>query len=88
MLTSCCFQLLFGRVYTFYTPKYIFLSLIFVFEVGSTVCAAAPTSTAFIIGRAIAGLGTAGIMSGAVILMVAVIPLEKRPKVSVECIYV
>ena len=80
MLTSCTFQLLFGRVYTFYTPKYVFLTLILIFEIGSTVCAAAPNSTAFIIGRAIAGLGSAGVTSGAIILMISVIPLEKRPK--------
>ena len=80
LLTSCCFQLLFGRIYTFYTPKYIWLSLIGLFEVGSTICAAAPNSTAFIIGRAISGVGAAGIMSGAVILLVETIPLAKRPK--------
>lgn len=82
MLTSCCFQLMFGRIYTFYTPKYVFLVLIVLFEIGSTVCAAAPNSTAFIIGRAIAGMGSAGITSGVIILMVAVVPLEKRPKAS------
>lgn len=80
MLTSCAFQLLFGRVYTFYTPKYVFLILIGLFEVGSALCGAAPNSVAFIVGRAIAGTGTAGIMSGAVVLLVSVVPLSKRPK--------
>ena len=79
MLTSCCFQLLLGRIYTFYTPKYVFLIIIGLFEVGSAVCGAAPNSVSFIIGRAIAGTGSAGIMSGAVILMVEVVPLRKRP---------
>lgn len=55
MLTICCFQLLLGRIYTFYPPKHIFLLLIFVFEVGSALCGAAPSSVAFIVGRAIAG---------------------------------
>ncbi|KAK5129720.1 hypothetical protein LTR08_002931 [Meristemomyces frigidus] len=80
MLTSSCFQLLFGRVYTFYPPKYVFVILIGLFEVGSAICGAAPNSIAFIIGRAIAGVGTAGIMSGAIILMVAAVPLHKRPQ--------
>ena len=79
MLTSCCFQLLLGRVYTFHTPKYVFLIIIALFEIGSAICGAAPNSVAFIIGRAIAGVGSAGIMSGAVILMVEVVPLRKRP---------
>ena len=79
LLTSCCFQLLLGRVYTFYTPKYIYLSIIGLFEVGSAICGAAPNSVGFILGRAIAGVGAAGIMSGSVILMVEVVPLAKRP---------
>ncbi|KAK4544705.1 hypothetical protein LTR36_003954 [Oleoguttula mirabilis] len=79
MLTSSCFQLLLGRVYTFYCPKYVFLTLILIFEIGSAICGAAPNSIVFIIGRAVSGIGSAGIMSGAIILMVATIPLEKRP---------
>ncbi|KAK3649647.1 hypothetical protein LTR56_006830 [Elasticomyces elasticus] len=80
MLTTCCFQLLLGRVYTFYTPKYIFLIMIVVFEIGSAVCGAAPSSIAVIIGRAIQGIGAAGIMAGGIILMVNTIPLDVRPK--------
>ncbi|KAI6893441.1 MFS general substrate transporter [Hortaea werneckii] len=80
MLTASCFQLLFGRIYTFYTPKYVFLLLIGFFEVGSAICGAAPNSVAFIVGRAIAGMGSAGITSGGVILMLSIIPLAKRPK--------
>lgn len=45
----------------------------------STVCGAAPNSKAFIVGRAIAGLGSAGIFSGCVNIMVITIPLHKRP---------
>ncbi|RMY87985.1 hypothetical protein D0861_05081 [Hortaea werneckii] len=80
MLTASCFQLLFGRIYTFYTPKYVFLILIGLFEVGSAICGAAPNSVAFIVGRAITGMGSAGITSGGIILMLSIIPLRKRPK--------
>lgn len=80
MLTASCFQLLFGRIYTFYTPKYVFLILIGLFEVGSAICGAAPNSVAFIVGRAIAGMSSAGITSGGIILMLSIIPLAKRPK--------
>lgn len=79
MLTSCCSQLLIGRIYTFYTPKWVFLTLIAIFEVGSTICGAAPNSVSFIIGRAIAGIGSAGIFSGGMVLMVHTVPLAKRP---------
>ncbi|KAH6680514.1 major facilitator superfamily domain-containing protein [Halenospora varia] len=79
MLTLCAFQLIYGRIYTFYSAKWVLLSSIFVFEVGSAICGAAPSSIAFIIGRAIAGLGSAGIFSGCVIVMVNAVPLHKRP---------
>lgn len=78
LLTACSFQLLLGRVYTFYNPKWVYLVAIGVFEIGSIICAAAQDSTTFIIGRAVAGVGSAGIFSGAIILMVYTIPLQKR----------
>jgi MFS family permease len=34
---------------------------------------------AFIIGRAISGVGAAGLMNGGMVLMINAIPLEKRP---------
>lgn len=79
MLTGCSFQLIMGRVYTFYSPKKVFLSSIAVFEIGSAICGAAPSSIAFIIGRAIAGTGSSGIFSGAIIIIMNLVPLHKRP---------
>ncbi|KZT20495.1 putative MFS multidrug transporter [Neolentinus lepideus HHB14362 ss-1] len=79
MITGCASQLLIGRVYTFYPIKWVFLATIFLFEIGSAICGAAPNSTALIIGRAIAGLGSAGIFSGAIIIMIPIIPLHRRP---------
>jgi MFS family permease len=79
MLTLCAFQLLWGRIYTFWSPKPVFLAAILVFEIGSAVCGAAPNSIAFIVGRSIAGLGSAGIMNGAIIITMHTVPLAKRP---------
>ncbi|KAM7206520.1 putative MFS aflatoxin efflux pump [Naviculisporaceae sp. PSN 640] len=80
LLTNCAFMLLMGKIYTFWSVKLVLLSSILLFEVGSTVCGAAPNSTAFIIGRAIAGLGSAGIMAGVIVTLVYAVPLHKRPK--------
>ena len=79
MLTACSFQLIVGRMYTFYNPKWVFLIAIGIFELGSVVCGAAPNSIAFIIGRAIAGAGASGIFSGAIVIMLNLVPLHKRP---------
>jgi MFS family permease len=79
LITSCATQLTWGRFYTFYSSKAVYLSAIALFEIGSVVCGAAPNSNAFIVGRALAGMGSAGIFSGSVILLAAVVPLGKRP---------
>ncbi|KAF3770926.1 hypothetical protein M406DRAFT_96985 [Cryphonectria parasitica EP155] len=79
MLTNCAFQLSFGKLYTFYSVKTCFLSAIALFEIGSAICGAAPSSTAFIVGRAIAGVGSAGIMSGTITVIVYALPLHRRP---------
>lgn len=78
-LTTAASQLLFGRVYKFYEIKSTFLVTVALFEVGSVICGAAPNSIVFIIGRAIAGLGGAGIFSGVTIIMITMVPLRKRP---------
>jgi MFS family permease len=57
----------------------VFLAALGFFELGSLVCAVAPSSSVLIFGRALAGLGKAGILSGAVILAAKVVPLSKRP---------
>ncbi|KAF9871860.1 hypothetical protein CkaCkLH20_10794 [Colletotrichum karsti] len=79
LLTTCAFQLLFGKVYSFYNVKATFLASVLLFEVGSTICGAAPNSDVFIFGRALAGVGSAGILSGVIIVIVHVVPLHKRP---------
>ncbi|KAK1760409.1 major facilitator superfamily domain-containing protein [Echria macrotheca] len=79
LLTNCAFQLLYGKVYTFFSIKATFLTSVVLFEVGSAVCGAAPSSVAFIVGRAIAGLGAAGIMAGGFVVIVYAVPLHKRP---------
>ncbi|CAN8095623.1 unnamed protein product [Discula destructiva] len=79
MLTNAAFQLSFGKLYTFYSVKTVFLSAVALFEIGSAICGAAPSSTAFIVGRAISGIGSAGIMSGAIVVIVYAVPLPRRP---------
>ncbi|OAQ97920.1 hypothetical protein LLEC1_01221 [Akanthomyces lecanii] len=79
LLTSTCLQPIYGVIYRFFNVKWVFLTAIFIFEVGSLLCAVAPTSVAFIVGRAIAGMGTAGLFSGAVVILSYTLPLSKRP---------
>ena len=79
LLTTCAFQLLFGKFYAILNVKWVFLMALFIFEVGSLICGVAPTSTALIVGRAIAGLGSAGIFTGALVTIAHTVELRKRP---------
>lgn len=79
LLTTAAFQLLFGKFYSFFSIKWVFLVAIAIFELGSLICGVAPTSSALIVGRAVAGLGCAGIFSGALIIIAYSVPLRRRP---------
>lgn len=79
MLTACGFILPYGRIYTFFPSKPVFLSGIILFEAGSAVCGAAPSSIVLIIGRAIQGLGSSAVFTGAILIMTKTVPLHRRP---------
>ncbi|KAL2195381.1 major facilitator superfamily domain-containing protein [Corynascus similis CBS 632.67] len=81
LLTSCAFQLLFGKVYTVFSVKGVFLVSMVLFELGSVVCGAAPNSVAFIVGRAICGVGAAGLFAGTIVSIIYIVPLDQRPKI-------
>ncbi|KAK2795184.1 hypothetical protein FQN52_006110 [Onygenales sp. PD_12] len=68
LLTNCAFQLVWGKLYTFYSIKWTYLTALFIFELGSLLCVLAPNSTAFIVGRAIAGVGSGGVTNGGFLL--------------------
>ncbi|KAK4122176.1 MFS general substrate transporter [Parathielavia appendiculata] len=73
------FQSTWGKVFKYFPLKISFLIAIFIFEVGSLICGVAPNSTALIVGRAIAGVGAAGIGSGAYTIIAFTAPPKKRP---------
>ncbi|KAH8588731.1 putative efflux pump antibiotic resistance protein [Bisporella sp. PMI_857] len=58
------FQSSWGKAYKYFDLKLTFLFSIFMFEIGSLICGVAPNANALIAGRAIAGLGGAGMASG------------------------
>ncbi|KAK8067169.1 MFS multidrug transporter [Apiospora hydei] len=78
-LANSCLQPLTGKFYTEFSAKWTFLIFFLVFEVGSLVCGVATSSPMFIGGRVIAGLGSSGIMNGAMTLVAGAVALEKRP---------
>ncbi|GFN18103.1 MDR family MFS transporter [Aspergillus tubingensis] len=79
LLTVTAFQPAFGNVFQLFDAKATYLSVAVLFEAGSVLCAASPSSTAFIVGRAITGVGAAGLYQGALSIVGLSVPLEKRP---------
>ncbi|KAI8939263.1 hypothetical protein NX059_005090 [Plenodomus lindquistii] len=75
-MTVAVFQSPWGKTYKYFPLKPGFLTAIFIFEVGSLICAVAQNSTTLIVGRAIAGIGAAGIGSGSY----TIIAFSARPK--------
>jgi MFS transporter, DHA2 family, glioxin efflux transporter len=78
-LTLASFQSTWGKAYKYFPLKPSFLVSIFIFEVGSLICAVANSSTTLIVGRAVAGAGGAGIASGAYTVIAFSAPEKQRP---------
>ena len=70
---------MFGKLYAEFEVKWVFVAALALFEIGSVVAGCAPNSLALIIGRAIQGVGCAGVMTGALTIIAISLPLHKRP---------
>ena len=46
----------FGKMYTLFDLKWVYIASVTMFELGSVLCTFAPTSNVFILGRAVAGM--------------------------------
>ncbi|KAK6607441.1 major facilitator superfamily transporter [Botrytis cinerea] len=79
LLTVTAFQPLFGNLYKYFDPKMVYMGSIVLFELGSILCAAAPSSSVLIGGRSVLGFGAAGIHQGSLAIVNYVVELEKRP---------
>ncbi|OOO04941.1 major facilitator superfamily MFS_1 [Aspergillus oryzae] len=58
-----------GKMYKYFSATYIYMTALGLYLVGSVVAAAAPSSIALIIGRALQGWGCAGTLGGSVLII-------------------
>ncbi|KAF5868754.1 putative major facilitator superfamily transporter protein [Botrytis fragariae] len=79
LLTACAFQPMYGRIFTIFSIKWSYLGANALFEIGSLICGVAPNSLTLIIGRAIAGVGSAGILTGSFVVVAHSVPIQRRP---------
>lgn len=68
-----------GKVFKYYDLKWSFFGSMIVFEIGSLICGVAPNSKTLIVGRAIAGLGGAGLSVGGTSIVSFTVAPAKRP---------
>jgi len=59
--------------------KTAFLASLVIFELGSLICGVSASSPVLILGRAIQGLGSAGVLTGSFVIVTHSVPLQKRP---------
>ncbi|CAG8952970.1 hypothetical protein HYFRA_00003160 [Hymenoscyphus fraxineus] len=78
-LTISSFAQLWGKAYTYFSLKWVIITAICIFEIGSLICAVAPNSTTLMVGRAITGAGGAGVTNGCYIIIAFIARPEKRP---------
>ncbi|CZS96932.1 hypothetical protein WAI453_010249 [Rhynchosporium graminicola] len=78
LLTSASLQPLTGKIFQKLNSKFTYIFFLGLFEIGSLFCAAAQSSNMLIIGRAIAGIGGAGLSTGGLTILSACLPIERR----------
>lgn len=79
LLTWCAFQPTCGYIFAHFDPRWSFLTSLGLFELGSLICGVAQTSATFIVGRALAGVGCAGVFAGAIVIISLNVELRLRP---------
>lgn len=79
VLGSVSMALFWGRLYTLFDGKILYIVGVFLFEAGSALCGAAPTMNVLIVGRTLCGAGGAGMYIGVLSLLSAFTTARERP---------
>ncbi|KAI6085989.1 putative MFS transporter [Hypoxylon rubiginosum] len=77
--TTCALTPLAGKLTTVFTLRWVYIVFFSIFLVGSIICGWAPNSEAFIVGRAIAGIGASGVGSGGLTVVLTISSEKVKP---------
>ncbi|KAJ6521127.1 major facilitator superfamily domain-containing protein [Mycena capillaripes] len=80
VLAQTVFLLFYGQLLRIFPAKWILVSAITIFEIGSLLCGVSQNVNQLIAGRAVSGLGAAGIFVAMIQVMSQVTRLEDRPR--------
>ncbi|KAL4965090.1 MDR family MFS transporter [Aspergillus stella-maris] len=78
-LTMSALQPLSGKIAMIFSLRASYLTFFAIFLLGSALCGAAKSSNMFIVGRAVAGIGGAGVVSSGLSVIALVTPAAQRP---------
>jgi len=76
---TCSLTPLAGKMAAVFPINRVYLSFMTIFLVGSILCGWAPNNGAFIAGRAIAGVGSAGVAANGMTILVKVAKPRQKP---------
>ncbi|KAJ6781134.1 hypothetical protein PWT90_04853 [Aphanocladium album] len=85
-LYRCVFIPLVGKFYETLPVKFVYLAFMLIFEAGLIICATAKSSSVFIVGRAVNGLGSSGQFSGTMLMLSSAVPANIRPVVTAAAV--
>ncbi|KAK1763360.1 major facilitator superfamily domain-containing protein [Phialemonium atrogriseum] len=77
-LASAALGPLTGKIYATCDKKWTFIWFFAIFEVGSLLCGVAVSSNMLIVGRAVAGMGVAGLQNGGLTIVASAVSLQRR----------
>lgn len=80
-LTLATFISPWGKAYKYFSLRIVYITAIFIFEIGSLICAVSQNNITLIVGRAIQGAGAAGLAGGGYTITAFIVPLDAQPVV-------
>ncbi|KZO92741.1 ABC transporter [Calocera viscosa TUFC12733] len=78
-LTQAGCLMLYGQLLVIAPTKWVYISAITLFEIGSLICGVAPSVNVLIFGRAFAGVGAAGIFVAVLSIIAQITHISNRP---------
>ncbi|CRG83495.1 Putative HC-toxin efflux carrier TOXA [Talaromyces islandicus] len=80
-LTLATFISPWGKAYKYFSLRIVYVTAIFIFEIGSLLCSVSQNNITLIIGRAIQGAGAAGLAGGGYTITAFIVPPSAQPVV-------
>ncbi|KAF2704734.1 putative HC-toxin efflux carrier [Pleomassaria siparia CBS 279.74] len=79
LLGATASNMIWGRLYSQFNSKWLYIFNVAFFEIGSAICGASPTISGLIVGRAICGVSGSGLYVGVMTLIAVTTTIAERP---------